>query len=342
MPLLGRIYFNAVFGALGGLLGWMLFGVFGEKNPSSETVFAFLTQEDVNSLLGGAIIGGIIGYFVVSVEAIRDRALIKFARLSSYGVVLCAIGGALGLYIGDKVNYHLNQIADSVFLSILARGIGWSLLGVAIGVSEGIAARSLGKFSYGTLGGAIGGFAGGALFMIVYQVAIQTGTSSYFANALGLIILGACIGSLTALVVELFKPACVRVLRGWQEGREYALDKPASLLGRDEHADIALFRDMKIEKKHAFIRRFGERYVLVNNNAPPEHTLVNDAPVAGSAELQEGDHIQLGNVLLRFQMRAAKGRSRYARSGPPLGAATPGVLVATGPRDSRIQPAPRK
>ena len=27
MALLGRIYFNAVFGALGGLLGWMLFGV---------------------------------------------------------------------------------------------------------------------------------------------------------------------------------------------------------------------------------------------------------------------------------------------------------------------------
>ena len=28
MALLTRIYFNAVFGALGGLLGWMLFGVF--------------------------------------------------------------------------------------------------------------------------------------------------------------------------------------------------------------------------------------------------------------------------------------------------------------------------
>ena len=28
-----------------------------------------------------------------------------------------------------------------------------------------------------------------------------------------------------------------------------------NLLGRDEHADIALFRDMKVEKKHAFIQR---------------------------------------------------------------------------------------
>ena len=29
MALMSRIYFNAVFGALGGLLGWMLFSVFG-------------------------------------------------------------------------------------------------------------------------------------------------------------------------------------------------------------------------------------------------------------------------------------------------------------------------
>jgi len=56
------------------------------------------------------------------------------------------------------------------------------------------------------------------------------------------------------------------VLRGWQEGREYPLDKPAVVLGRAEQADIALFRDMKVEKRHAIIRREGEQYVLVNQN----------------------------------------------------------------------------
>ena len=30
LGLLGRIYFNAVFGALGGLLGWMLFSIFAD------------------------------------------------------------------------------------------------------------------------------------------------------------------------------------------------------------------------------------------------------------------------------------------------------------------------
>src|SRR5437868_6201878 len=103
MALLQRIYFNAVFGGLGGLLGWVLFGILGDKNPASETQFLFLTQEDLNAILGGGIIGGVIGYFVVSVDALIDRSLVRFVRLASYGLLLGAVGGALGSYMGDWV-----------------------------------------------------------------------------------------------------------------------------------------------------------------------------------------------------------------------------------------------
>jgi hypothetical protein len=311
-PLLSRVYFNAVYGALGGLLGWFLFGVFGEKNPGQDPAFLFVTREQVNWIIGGVLIGGMIGYFVVSVEAIRDRSLIRFARLASYGAVLGLVGGGIGMLIAEYFNYFVVYVADGNFIvGVLARGLAWSLLGVAIGMSEGIAARSLGKFSYGTLGGAIGGFVGGCLFMIFYTASLKFGSTPSFGNALGLVIMGACIGSLSALVQSVFQPACVKVLRGWQEGREYPLDKLANLLGRDEHADIALFRDMKVEKKHAFIKRVDARYMLVNNGAPAENTLVNDTPVrdSQSKDLQDGDRIQLGNVLLRFQMRAAANRA---------------------------------
>jgi Inner membrane component of T3SS, cytoplasmic domain len=321
MALLARIYFNAVFGALGGLLGWLLFGVFGSKNPGTHVVvglgFTSITSEDVNALLGGLIIGGTIGYYVVSVEALRDRSLVRFARLASYGVLLGAVGGALGMWIGDVVNFYLIRLlGQNVFVTMLARGVGWMFLGVAIGMSEGIAARSLGKFSYGTLGGAIGGFVGGGLFGVFYLLAVQSLSTTYFWNAMGLVILGACIGSLSALVQAVFQPASVKVMRGWQEGREYPLEKAASLLGRDEHADIALFRDMKVEKKHAFIKRMDGRYVFVNHGSPPQQTLLNGSPVPNARELQDGDRIQLGNVLLRFQLRAAANRVRGKRSLP--------------------------
>jgi hypothetical protein len=320
MALVTRIYFNAVFGALGGLLGWMLFGVFGDKNAPDNDRFWF-SPAFWQIVVGGALIGGAIGYFVVSVEAIRDRSLLRFVRLASYGVLLGLLGGAVGILVGEGVNYQLVQwigaSREGSVLNLLgtlfARGLGWMFLGVAVGGSEGIAARSLGRFSYGTLGGAIGGFIGGILFGFALDRANAGGGQDALWGAVGLIILGACIGSLSALVQGVFQPASVKVLRGWQEGREYPLGKTDNLLGRDEHADIALFRDMKVEKKHAIIQREGQRYMLLNNDAPSEWTRVNDRPVLQCCDLHDGDRIQLGNILLRFQMRAAQERRRRGR-----------------------------
>jgi hypothetical protein len=314
MALFSRIYFNAVFGALGGLLGWMLFGLFLDQNRS-----------DFRQWLQG---GGGIGYFVVSVEAIRDRSLLRFCRLAAYGVILGAIGGGLGMCLGELVNTFIVGLLGAdrkggfahLVGTTFARGLGWMFLGMAIGASEGIAARSLGKFSYGTLGGAIGGFVGGILFWLYYSHALRnqaavldpgaSRSATLIPGALGLVVLGACIGSLSALVQGVFQPASVKVLRGWQEGREYALSKTDNRLGRDEHSDIALFRDMKVEKKHAIIQREGQRYLLLNNDAPSEWTRVNDNPVLQCCDLHDGDRIQLGNILLRFQLRAAQQRRR--------------------------------
>jgi len=309
MSLLLRIYFNAVFGALGGLLGWTLFGVFFDPTDSGAG----------QQFLGGAVIGGAIGYLVVSVEALRDRSLVRFSRLAAYGLVLGAAGGALGMLVGEQVNELVAKAvggdrggAGYVIGGMFARGLGWMLLGLAVGISEGIAARSLGKFSYGAVGGTLGGFVGGALFFLPYALAKREAAteSTPLASALGLVILGACIGSLSALVRAVFQPASVKVLRGWQEGREYPLDKPNNKLGRDEHADIALFRDMRVEKQHALIQRDGPRYLLVNASAPADYTRVNGVPVATYHELHDGDRIQLGQVVLRFQLRVAHNRRR--------------------------------
>ena len=309
MALLTRIYFNAVFGGLGGLVGWMLFGVFGDPSHADH----------IQALLGGAIIGGSIGYFVVSVEAIRDQALVRFSRLASYGLILGAAGGALGMWLGDQVNYLLIEHygARRFLIALLARGIGWMVLGWAVGLSEGIAARSLGKSSYGAVGGALGGFIGGALFVLIYMWAVESAPGGLvgsvisgegwaaLAGALGLVILGACIGALSAFVQGVFQPASVRVLRGWQEGREYPLEKAVNQVGRDEAADVLLLRDMKVEKQHAVIRRDEDRFVLVNR-APPAQTQVNGTSVIENCELNDGDRIQLGEVVLRFQLKAAR------------------------------------
>ena len=63
---------------------------------------------------------------------------------------------------------------------------------------------------------------------------------------------------------------------------------------------------MRVERRHAWIRRDGHRFVLRNSQSPPEQTRVNDEPVVSERDLCDGDRIQLGNIVLRFQTRAAK------------------------------------
>jgi hypothetical protein len=306
MARLLRIYFNAMFGALGGLFGWLLFGEFVHVN------WEWYEQ----ALVGGLLIGAIIGYFVVSVDAILDRAPVRFCRYATFGIVVGGIGGAIGCWLGDWVNKELVPVSgDAASVGqtlgvVFARGLGWMFFGLAVGVSEGIASRSLGKITYGAIGGCLGGFIGGAVFGYL-MVLLKPGDASYvWGQAIGLIILGACIGALTALVEEVMKPAALKVVRGWQEGREYPVLKGTTTVGRDEGVDILLLRDMKIEKRHLLIHRRGNRYVLVNNDAPPRHTLVNGEPVAQSCELHDGDRIQLGNVALRFLVKGGRGSSK--------------------------------
>jgi pSer/pThr/pTyr-binding forkhead associated (FHA) protein len=116
------------------------------------------------------------------------------------------------------------------------------------------------------------------------------------------------IGSLSALVQAAFQPASVRVIRGWQEGREYILSRADNLLGRDESADVALFRDMRVEKRHAVIRRKGQRYIFENQGAPLDQTRINGDPVSTSRDLLDGDRIELGGVVLRFNQRATQAK----------------------------------
>src|SRR3954451_4609103 len=138
--MLSRIYFNAVFGALGGLLGWMLFSIFSDKT-AGEGGLAVAWQ----NLLDGALVGGGIGYLVVSVEAIRDRSWVRFVRLASYGVLLGALGGAVGMLVAERINYALvggigppRQSTVRLLGTVLARGLGFMFLGLAVGGSEGI------------------------------------------------------------------------------------------------------------------------------------------------------------------------------------------------------------
>ncbi|GBD36011.1 hypothetical protein HRbin36_01128 [bacterium HR36] len=318
-----RIYYNGVFGAAGGLVGWLLFGL------ALDASWPWYWQ----MLVGGALIGGAVGYLVVGWEALLDLSVVRLFRMGTQGLLVGAAGGALGMMLGELVNYALQDwgILPGACTGVMARGLGWLVFGLAVGLAEGWVARSWLKTSYGALGGTVGGFIGGAVFAALLGWFGREETSYVWGQAVGLVILGACIGSLIAAVEEALKPAVLRVIRGWREGREFAILKTETTIGRDEHVDILLLRDMKVEKYHAKVVVRDGRYFLVNTGAPPQHTLVDGQPIAQACELKEGARIQLGEQVLVFHRRAVRQDTRAAtgRAGPqaPAGQTVPEAIL---------------
>lgn len=305
-----RIYFNTLLGALGGLIGWMLFGEWIDANWNWWQ----------SSLAGGALIGAVIGYGLAGAEALQDAVFIRFIRFASMGTVLGAIGGALGFWLGESIHYVLlpatGELTWSITLGlVISRALGWAFFGLAVGMSEGLAARSLRLCRFGAIGGALGGALGGAVFGTLMVLWDPTVRSYMWGQALGLIVLGGCIGLLTALVEKVLQPASLLVIRGWREGREFRVVKRQNRLGRDETADILLLRDMSIAKQHAVISQKDNGYVIILQEGTPEQTLINGAPVYSGQNLKDGDRLQIGATVLRFSQRRAS-HSRPILAGP--------------------------
>jgi hypothetical protein len=181
--------------------------------------------------------------------------------------------------------------------------------------------QAIRKVINGIIGGAIGGAIGGSInaFMdnIPWFPMEATADNNFsppttfkmampkFFLALGLVILGMCIGLLIGLAQVLLKEAWVRVEQGFRAGREMILSKPDTTVGRAESCDIGLFGDNGIEKMHARIVLRGDRYMLVDVNSPGG-TFLNGQKITGPTPLSSGDMIGVGRSMLRFEERAKR------------------------------------
>src|SRR5262249_41586404 len=149
---------------------------------------------------------------------------------------------------------------------------GWMIVGAAIGASIGAfdllgsmtgiqdSGTALRKIRNGILGGVLGGFLGGVLFdvLMYMNVSQRIVTLDESSLAIGLVILGMCIGLLIGLAQVILKEAWIRVESGRRAGRELILSKNETTVGRAESCDIGIFGDNGIEKLHA-------RILLKNN-----------------------------------------------------------------------------
>jgi hypothetical protein len=278
---LRQAYDLALAGALGALFGLYLY---------VELVFAQSVY--IRDALAGLLIGGSLGVFLNAYSPLRDGAWAKLARTVAWGATAAALGGAIGLTAGEVV---IGLLKGGLF----GRALSWAILGLGIGLGQGLADRSSQRLVYGLVGGGVGGFLGGFLFE---WLRVVLGDRLDLSQAVGIVILGAGLGLCLALVEQVLRRAWVQVQSGRQEGRIYLLARKKCRLGLDERAEIGIFGDPAVARRHAEIESTSEGFVL-HHLADRATTRVNGQPVTDHRPLQDGDRIELGRTHILFRQR---------------------------------------
>ncbi|OFX16745.1 MAG: hypothetical protein A2Z18_04100 [Armatimonadetes bacterium RBG_16_58_9] len=193
-------------------------------------------------------------------------------------------------------------------LLLFGRGFGWALLGGFIGLSQGVATSSTRKMVNGVVGGVIGGAIGGSAHEIMAWLNV-IGIMRFAPGMVRFIdfaLTGGCIGLFIGFLEEVRKQAWLRRLVGRNEGKEYLLYKPATILGRSEFVDIPIYGDPDVAERHAAITVQGQRH-FIEDLGSFYGTSVNGDKVT-KEDLKDGDTIEVGKTRFLFRDKATASR----------------------------------
>jgi hypothetical protein len=280
-----QVYYSAVLGALGGLLGWW---VVGSVATGAWSVW-----------LAYPLVGAGLGLWIGGCVAATDGAVIKRSarpalRDGLRGALAGAVAGLVGLLLAE-----LSFLA--VGAGFAGRALGWMLLGGFIGLAEPLLARQPNRARYGALGGLAGGLLGGLLYEGLTRMYLaQSDRAQIVVGGVGLVLLGACIGALIPLARQVLARGELRVLNGEQAGLVREVTDTATL-GRYDGCDVYL-PDPAVAWRHALIRRTDQGFAVQVLSEAEHGATVNERRLGPgeSAPLRGGERIWLGETALEF------------------------------------------
>jgi pSer/pThr/pTyr-binding forkhead associated (FHA) protein len=341
-----RLLRLAVAGALAGLFIYLIFNpayareeqlgrdfIFGAdiaEGMMSALVRAFLSTLVLNGAFS-VMLGGML-VLADEYNSAPKRVAIRMGMVTASGAAAGAIAGVLAQFLYMMINLFTLGLGQ-----IVARGIGWAVMGAGAGVCVGWVLGGFKRAKMSTLGGFIGGLAGGLVFDLIGTFS-QTGSASRFV---GFVLIGLLTGAAVALVEDIAKQNWVTILSGPKEGRSYILTRPITTIGRDEMADIALFADPSVAKDHARLLLHDADVMI--QSASNTTVTVNGAQTQ-YAQLRPWDVIGVGRWSLRFHQKASRQQMAYVAPLPDLTSAKyrptyspvnrtisqPAVVAATG------------
>jgi pSer/pThr/pTyr-binding forkhead associated (FHA) protein len=310
---------NLLAGALAGFLSWALVDLtpWFRSITSNTQVFAVGSALYWLQTLIGGLFGLLVGALLGVIDALAFDSDEQRLRAVGLGALIGAAGGIVGIILG-QILWSFLAPANAGTLQIyahpaawvqevIARSLGWALIGAGIGAAQGASRWSTRILTQGLFGGAVGGLIGGFAFEALQRMIGQP----MFSRLIGFVLIGAAIGFFIGLIQNIFKQAWIKVVVGRNEGKEYLIAKPVTTIGRSELADIGLFGDKAIAPTHCAIEMSGGQYrlrpVAALEPAPTGQsfapTVVNGRDATEEVWLADGDTILIASRTLQFRVK---------------------------------------
>ncbi len=284
MTRMTRLYYYAILGAIGGLIGWQVSNIIG---------LSFMETVYMSEVVVGGLVGLSIGVLLGLADAFYSRNILTMLRGMLVNGVLGLLGGAAGLPLAEWLFQTLGG-------EVWSRALGWGVFGLLVGAAVGITGGS--QVWKPAIGGALGGLLGGAAL---------EGARLYIADtlagkAVGLSFLGAAIGMFIALIVLLLSRAWLEVTSGKLQGNEFILDKflkangPSAYIGSSAlKADIVL-PDPDVAPQHAMIKGVDTHFNLKDMSL--DGTFINNRKIEQTS-LKNRQVIKVGNTEMVYHER---------------------------------------
>src|SRR5579872_3895745 len=209
-----ELLFKALAGLLGGAIGWIPVEITTHGHSITE-------HESIGVAIAGivsvALAAGMIGGMILAAEnnSFEITPLVK--RRFRLGFTVCLILGIPESFFSEIIfsqfynagGWGVGHVGSEAYL-VAGRIMGFSLMGLMLGIGVGLASRSVRNVFKGALGGLIGGFVGGAGFDFIGLFS-QSGLAS---RLIGFCVIGLAIGFFIGLVHQLTKSAWLAVEAG--------------------------------------------------------------------------------------------------------------------------------
>lgn len=288
MKIIGKNTITALLGLAGGLASWPFLEFVLWKQGAFASYLLFF--------IAATIIPGLfIALFLGAAEGVISKNWSRAVKGALIGLLSGTVGGLLGGMAGQIL---LSRIlvwfpGRGDVLETAARTIAWGLVGIFIGLSDGIRSLSPRKMGVGALGGFVGGAAGGFFLEIL---------SRSFASSLprlgGLVLMGLMIGIFYSLLDRKYSFGVLRVLNGSQAGKRYRINQKKMDLGSGNRTII--FNDYEdVDDKEVEIRVDHGQITIVDGKMDNK-LYVNDKATQKTT-LKYGDVIKAGSVKMLLE-----------------------------------------